>query len=90
LRDRLVPSDIPLLKIATGLARENLETWGYRAVGELFRPHLTFTRFVSRQPIPLEDMGAPSAFRGQFARLALFEMGPNGTCIRKVKEFDLQ
>lgn len=90
LRDGLRPRDIPKLENATSLVRKNLETWGYRSVGELFRPHLTFTRFTNRQPIPLEDMDAPSAFSGQFARLALFEMGPNGTCIRRIKEFDLQ
>lgn len=43
-----------------------------------------------RQPIPLEDMGAPSAFSGAYIKLALCEMGDNGTCIKKIMEFNLQ
>lgn len=90
LRDGLRPEKAVQLAAATGLAQHNLEHYGDHRIGELFRPHLTFTRFTNRQPIPLEDMGAPTAFSGQFTKLALFEMGPHGTCIRKVQEFDLQ
>jgi len=28
-------------------------------------------------------------FSGDFTRIGLFEMGINGTCIRKIAEFDL-
>ncbi len=90
LRDGLRPRDVPRLETATGALKENLEKWGHRAVGELFRPHLTLARFKNRLPIPLEDMGAPTAFSGRYPKLALFEMGPNGTCARKIKEFDLR
>jgi hypothetical protein len=90
LRDGLRPNAAARLPQATGPVRRNLEQFGYRSVGELFRPHLTFTRFTNRLPIPLEDMGAPTAFSGRYPKLALCEMGPSGTCIRIIQEFPLQ
>jgi hypothetical protein len=90
IRDGMRTKDEARLKAATGPTRANLEQYGYRGVGELFRPHLSFTRFTNRLPIPLEDMGAPSAFSGTFVALALCEMGDNGTCLHKIQEFPLQ
>lgn len=78
------------LQTASGAERQTLEQYGYANVGELFRPHITITRFESREPIPLEDMLAPPHFDGKFVRLALCKLGPNGTCTQKLKEFHLQ
>ena len=89
LRDGLRPGKIEDLTAATGLAKENMEKYGEHRIGELFRPHLTFTRFTNRQAIPVEDMGAPTAFNGTYRKLALCELGPHGTCKRLVKEFPL-
>lgn len=90
LRDGLRPESAKKLASATGLAKQNIEQYGDHRIGELFRPHLTFTRFANHQPIPLEDMGAPTAFSGTFVALALCELGDHGTCVRKIQEFPLQ
>lgn len=88
-RDGLRPSDQARIQTATGLIRENIEKYGYRSVGELFRPHLTITRFTNSDPIPLEDMIAPTAYNGEFATLAICELGDHGTCAKKIEGFDL-
>jgi len=75
---------------ATGKARESLEKYGYRGVGELFRPHLTLTRFVGGRSIDANTLPEPNEFSGRFVRLGLFEMGDNGTCVRKIAEFELE
>ncbi len=90
LRDGLRPRDEAKLEHIDAVAQQNLRQFGDWRIDELFRPHITFARFKNRLPIPLEDMGAPTAFNGRYPKLALFEMGPNGTCVRKIKEFDLQ
>src|SRR4030095_4919861 len=51
VRDGRLKNDEANLLDATGQARDNLKKYGYRFVGELFRPHLTFTRFQNGQSI---------------------------------------
>lgn len=89
LRDGLREKYEARILTSTGKIRENLETYGYREVGELFRPHMTFTRFASGQPIDVSELPQPSQFSGLFVKLGLFEMGDNGTCARKIAEVDL-
>ncbi len=89
LRDGLRPKDAARLEAASGIVRENLETYGYRGVGELFRPHITFTRVAGTEPVDLSDLPAPQAFARKFTKLALCEMGDNGTCARTIATFDL-
>lgn len=74
---------------ATGLALENLQNYGYPAIGELFRPHITLTKFPIEIEPDLTVLPPATVFDGSFTHLGLFEMGSNGTCIRKVAEFDL-
>lgn len=74
---------------ATGLKLENLQKYGYPAIGELFRPHITLTKFPVEIEPDLTVLPPATIFNGSFTRLGLFEMGPNGTCIRKIAEFDL-
>ncbi|MBP6005281.1 hypothetical protein KA531_00005, partial [Candidatus Saccharibacteria bacterium] len=60
----------------------------YPAVGDLFRPHITLTRLKEHNPNVLELLQQDiTTFNGVFDRLGLFEMGENGTCIRKIAEF---
>lgn len=91
LRDGLRPKDAARLAQATGVERHNLETYGYRGVGELFRPHITLTRFVTSEPIdPVTILpDATTVAHGQATALGLFEMGENGTCIRLIASFPL-
>jgi hypothetical protein len=89
IRDGMREKDKARMLTTTGKIRENLEKYGYRGVGELFRPHMTFARFADGQPIDTSVLPNPSGFSGQFVKLGLFEMGDNGTCIRKIAEFNL-
>ncbi len=94
IRDRVSEGgeDISTL---TGVASENFRKYGYVTIGELFRPHITFTRLKSERT---EDEIAPlmntlpkdsASFDGLFSKIGLFELGENGTCIRKVAEFNI-
>ncbi len=90
IRDGMRDKDKARLPLAEGLARKNLEQYGYRGVGELFRPHMTLTRFVSSAEIDTSTLPPVGDFSGQFSKLGLFEMGANGTCVRKIVEFDFR
>jgi hypothetical protein len=89
-RDGMREKDKARLPETTGLVRENLEKYGYRGVGELFRPHMTLARFANNKEIDTSILPDVSEFSGQFVKLGLFEMGDNGTCIRKIAEFELR
>lgn len=89
LRAGMRESDIAKMSDATGLKLENLQKYGYPAIGELFRPHITLTKFPAEIEPDLTTLPSSTVFNGEFTRLGLFEMGSNGTCIRKISEFSL-
>lgn len=89
LRDGLRKKDEERLSVATGKERENIEAYGYRSVGELFSPHITITRFKEPLPIQLDGLPGIDSFDASFSKLGIFEMGENGTCVRKISEFQL-
>lgn len=89
IRDGMREKDKARTLTTTGKARENLEKYGYLSIGELFRPHVTLTRFADGQPIDADMLPEPNKFSGRFVKLGLFEMGNNGTCIRKIAEFSM-
>lgn len=89
LRDNLRKRVKAYMLSTTGAVRENIEKYGYRNVGELFRPHVTFTRFTDDIVINIAGLPKPSELNGAFIKLGLFEMGDNGTCVRKIAEWDL-
>lgn len=84
LRAGMRESDIAKMKDATGVKLENLRKYGFTSVGELFRPHMTLTRFTQDRPEAIEVLPDVTSFSGVFTRLGLFEMGSNGTCIREI------
>lgn len=83
-------SDLAKIASATGTKRENLLKFGYPAIGEFFRPHITLTKFPVEIAPDLSVLPEPTIFNGSFDRIGLFEMGQNGTCIRKIAEFKLK
>jgi hypothetical protein len=89
IRDGMRQKDKARLAEATGQVRENLEKYGYRGVGELFRPHISLTRFEREETTQPAGLPSISELSGQFTKLGLFEMGDNGTCVRKIAEFEL-
>lgn len=90
LRAGMRESDKTKMTDATGLKLENLQNYGYPAVGELFRPHITLTKFPAKIEPNLTVLPSSTIFTGEFTRIGLFEMGSNGTCIRKIAEFRLE
>lgn len=89
LRAGMRESDKMKMTDATGLKLENLQKYGYPAIGDLFRPHVTLTKFPAEIEPDLAILPPSTIFTGEFDRLGLFEMGQNGTCIRKIAEFKL-
>lgn len=89
LRDGLRDKDKERLKTATGKELENIEKYGYRSIGELFAPHITITRFTNREDIDLTLLPNVHNFPATFSKIGIFEMGDNGTCVRKIAEFPL-
>lgn len=90
IRAGMRESDIAKMQDATGVKLENLEKYGYPAIGELFRPHVTLTRLKEHVPEVLEMLPDDIAtFSGLFDRIGLFEMGVNGTCVREIATRDL-
>jgi hypothetical protein len=89
IRDGMHEKDKVRMQTATGRARENFEKYGYPNIGELFRPHVTLTRFPEVEPKDGLELPPIETFSGRFTKLGLFEMGNNGTCVRKIAEFEL-
>ena len=89
IRDGLRDKDKPRMLESAGLALENYKNYGWNTIGDLYRPHMTLTRFKNEQANPQELLPDVSSFRGTFSRLALFEMGDNGTAVRMIAEFEL-
>ena len=89
LRDGMRPKAVEHMKEAVGLAFENFQKYGWDTIGELYRPHLTLTRFTRDQDIDSLSLPDIGMFTGSFNSIGLFEMGDNGTCVHKVAEFEL-
>lgn len=88
LRDGLRKKDEERIKTSTGVELENLQKYGYRSVGSKFAPHVTLTRFTDPGTKPTIQTAAQK-FDGEFASIAVFEMGDNGTCVRQLFEIPL-
>lgn len=89
LRDGLREKDTARLRTAIGDERSNLLQFGYRSVGDLFFPHVTFTRFISNQKQILATLPKINTYSCTFPTLGIFEMGDNGTCRWCIKTWDL-
>lgn len=89
IRDGLRAKDEERLHTVSGEERANIERCGYRSVGNLFTPHLTFTRFKDTEITSLNDLPPKGSFEGNFISLGIFEMGDHGTCKYKVNEWVL-
>lgn len=84
LRNGHLPGHEQKLQNASAVKKQNLETYGYDAIGELFRPHMTLTRFTREIALPQHLLPPVSEFSGMFNAVGIYEMGQNGTCVRIV------
>lgn len=89
LRDGWLEHVKPQVAKSSGLARQNFEKYGWNTVGELWRPHLTLTRFTNEQPDAESFLPPVASFGGRFDKLALVEMGSDQVAKRKIAEFQL-
>lgn len=91
LADGMRDKDKQRMLEARGLALQNFQKYGYKYVGELFRPHITFTRFPDEEDKPEAVQLLPDVmtFNGDFPRIGLYVMGDNGTCIREISSWQL-
>jgi len=87
IRDGLRLNDQKRILTSTGVELTNLQEYGYRAIGQLFEPHLTLTRFENLEPIDTSTMIVPANYNGLYTHIGMFEMGENGTCIKPVGSF---
>lgn len=90
VRDGLRERDKERLADAVGETRSNIMKYGYRSVGNMFNPHMTFTRFKNNQTDVMKNLPSKETFNGEYALLGLFEMGDNGTCVKKIGAWELQ
>ncbi|MDO8462711.1 MAG: DUF1045 domain-containing protein [bacterium] len=70
--------------------RQNIEQYGYRSVGALYRPHLTLTRMANDDDggvLPVEEL---EHFSCVPAAIGLFAAGAHGTCVRLLSTFALR
>lgn len=88
LRDGMRDKDRARLEEATGETKKNLLNFGYRSVGNLFLPHVTFTRFTEDTEHVVKTFPSKEEFDGNFVSLGIFEMGDNGTCITMITSWD--
>ena len=73
IRDGMREKDKARILTAVGTVRENLEKYGYRGVGELFRPHMSFSRFAGGRSIDIAGLPEPAEFSGTFVKLGLLK-----------------
>ncbi len=88
-RKGLRQKDTERLINATGEAKDNLLKYGYKYINNLFRPHLTLTRFKNEQAQLPNALPAKDLFSGELTELGIFEMGEHGTCVNKINTWDL-
>lgn len=102
LRGNLLPDRDPAgnrvaeLLTAQGVLGDNIRRVGYAEVGDartggLFRPHVTLNWFepgteidVAREDIPV----GIGALGGEYPALAMFAMGPYGTCPQRLASYE--
>jgi 2'-5' RNA ligase len=89
IRNGMREKDKVRMEQAVGIKREYFEKYGYPNVKELFRPHVTLTRFNNEKLFDTTKQPDVSVFNGNFERLGFFESGDNGTCVRLLSSYIL-
>ncbi|HEY4482601.1 MAG TPA: hypothetical protein VI953_00295 [Candidatus Paceibacterota bacterium] len=90
LRSGLRDKEKARLTTSTGRERENILQYGYRWIGDLFNPHISFARFKDNQESCLVDLPPKETFAGKFSAIGIYEMGDHGTCAKEVGRYMLQ
>jgi hypothetical protein len=75
-----------------GVLGDNIRETGYGEVGELFRPHDTLNWFTAGTRVDesaMENMVNTGALSGRYPVLAMFTLGPYGTCPQLLGRYEL-
>ncbi len=89
LRGETHPDSLLRLKGASPVQRYNIEQYGWAMIGEEYYPHMTIARFLEEVQV-VDSLPASINMNGSFDKLALFEMGDNGTAWRQIAVFSLK
>ena len=87
LRTGLPKISANLLPSAEGVAKVNLEQYGYKNLFDTTHPHLTLTRYTEEQDNPLQGLDNLIDFQGSFVGLGIYEISDIGTCIREISTY---
>ncbi len=87
LRDGMRSKDRARMAEATGVMRHNYETYGWKSIGELYRPHLTLTKYAEEPDLPPLDV---KDFSCVFPALGLVAMGNHGTAAQLIERFEFR
>ncbi|MFE3262415.1 hypothetical protein ACFXPS_44105 [Nocardia sp. NPDC059091] len=64
---------------------------GYDEIGDRFNPHITEAAPIDPAfRVPFDSLPAPATVSGVLATLALYRMGPYGTCLRNYHQVELR
>jgi hypothetical protein len=97
LRDGILlerdPAGNPVRELlaAPGVLGENIRRTGYAEVGELFRPHDTLNWFLPGTNVDVARDDVPVDIRslgGSYPVLAMFALGPYGTCVQALAKYE--
>ncbi len=80
--------DDEYMKSCSELEANNIRIYGYRFIGENYHPHITFTKFESRNDQAYSDVSEVD-FSFEAAQIGLFTLGQYGTCRELVELFNL-
>ena len=76
------------IKKLTKTEQKNLKQYGYRNVGTLFSPHITFTKLKKYNPDAFLNIPKTN-FSFRVEKIGLFYLSKHGTCTKLIKIFDL-
>lgn len=80
------------LLTADGELGDNIRQTGYAEVGGLFRPHNTLNWFEPGTHVDegaMESLVDAETLHGRYPALAMFALGPHGTCPQRLARYDL-
>lgn len=84
LRNNLIRSkDRVRLPQLTARQQNNIRRYGYRGIGSLYTPHLTFTRLKKHQPTTIHQL-TKKDFSFTVGTIGLYTLGSHGTCRRQI------
>jgi 2'-5' RNA ligase len=80
--------DMEKMESYNPVQRENIDTYGFRSVGESFCPHLTLTKCIGPIPVSLPHFD-PEKLTFNSATMALMSVGEYGTARKLINTYSV-